>query len=203
MTTQRDPTSRRDDAPVRIVAHRLRQTGGGRPVAETHGRTTNGNGSVPSQETYADRSTRLPQVVLVDREVDALREVAVALRDQFDFHVTISGKEALTLLQNGAIDAIVVGQTLYSGTGMGVLAEARRRAPHVRRVLLANAAEAMDIERESTPAKPFRILERPCTPQKLLDLLDIAAERASHEDGAHEDTSHKDPSHKDTPTTQP
>src|SRR5712671_1495809 len=81
MTTQRDPTSRRDDAPVRIVAHRLQQTGGGTsPAPESpRARPPNGKGAQTSaRETFSDRSTRLPQVVLVDREVDALRDVAVA-----------------------------------------------------------------------------------------------------------------------------
>ncbi len=137
-----------------------------------------GNGATTHNEAHsqAERRPQLRQVVLVDRDVDALREVAIALRDQFDFHVTISGHEALTLLQSGAIDAIVVGQTLYSSTGLNVLAEARRRAPHTQRVLLANAVEATDIERDSAPAQPFRILGRPCTPQKLLELLDAADE---------------------------
>lgn len=177
MATHRDSTSRVDDSQLRIVSHRLQVTAAAPRPADVRARKGNGS-AAHDQERPAPKTAQLRQIVLVDRDVDALREVAVALRDQFDFHVTISGNEALTLLQSGTIDAIVVGQTLYSSTGLNVLAEARRRAPHTQRVLLANAVEATGIDRDSTPALPFRVLWRPCTPQKLLELLDSLDEPA-------------------------
>lgn len=167
-----DPTQKRDDTPVQIIAHRLQQSGGKAASADSRPRAgASANGPAPQAQNHA-QTTGMRQVVLVDRDVDALRDIAVALRDQFDFHVTISGHEALALLQSGTIDIIVVGQTLYSSTGIAVLGEARRRAPHVQRVLLANAAEAMDIERYAAPAVPFRVLQRPFTPLRLLELLE-------------------------------
>src|SRR5262245_54953389 len=178
MSTRHDSTSRWEDTPLRIVSHRLEVTNSAASRSDnqpakngaTRTQTAGGHGVRPSQ---------LRQIVLVDRDIDALRDVAVALRDQFDFHVTISGNEALNLLQGGSIDAIVVGQTLYSSTGLNVLAEARRRAPHTQRILLANAVEATDIERASAQARPFRILPRPCTAQKLLELLEGADDDAA------------------------
>ena len=136
MTTQRDSTTRSDDSQIRIVSHRLQaiDSAASRP-ADTHAHKGNA-GTQSDRDRQEDRGAHLPQIVLVDRDVDALREIAVALRDQFDFHVTISGNEALNLLRSGAIDAIVVGQTLYSSTGINVLAEARRCAPQTQRVLL-------------------------------------------------------------------
>jgi periplasmic protein TonB len=117
----------------------------------------------------------LRQIVLVDREIDALRDIAIALRDEYDFHITISGAEALNLLRDGAIDTIVVGQTLYSSTGLNVLAEARRHAPHTHRVLLANAVEASSIERGAAAVSPFKVMQRPCTADKLRELLEAPA----------------------------
>jgi TonB family protein len=117
------------------------------------------------------RASVLRQVVLVDREIDAFRDVAIALRDEYDFHITISGAEALNLLRDGAIDTIVVGQTLYSSTGLNVLAEARRHAPHTHRVLLANTVEAGSLERGASAA-PFELMQRPCTADKLRGLLE-------------------------------
>jgi protein TonB len=118
-----------------------------------------------------ERTSLLRQVVLVDRDIDALRDIAVALRNEFDFHITISGTEALNLLQTGTIDTIVVGQTLYSSTGLNVLAQARQHAPQTHRVLLVNAVEAGAIERGSPGAAPFQVMQRPCNAEKLRELL--------------------------------
>jgi TonB family protein len=181
MTTQRDSTGRWDDTQVRIVSHSLQVTVGGIPRRDDVGVRKASGVPHSAPNRHVDRGSLLRKVVLVDRDVDALREIAVALRDQYDFHVTISGNEALNLLRNGAIDAIVVGQTLYSSTGLNVLAEARRCAPHTQRVLLANAVEATDIERDAAPAQPFRILHRPCTPEKLLEMLEAADDKMPEE----------------------
>lgn len=118
-----------------------------------------------------DATGALRQVILVDREIDGLRDIAIALRDDYDFHLTISGAEALNLLRDGSIDTIVVGQNLYSSTGLNVLAEARQHAPHTHRVLLANAVEAGSIDR-GAPAAPFAMMQRPCTVEKLRELLE-------------------------------
>jgi len=174
MTTRREPTGLHDDAPLRVVGHRLQQVdASARVAASAQGglRSIAGRSVAPSRTT-PDRSSLLRQVVLVDREIDALRDIAIALRDEYDFHITISGAEALNLLRDGAIDTIVVGQTLYSSTGLNVLAEARRHAPHTHRVLLANAVEAGSVERGAAAVAPFKMMQRPCTAEKLRELLE-------------------------------
>jgi protein TonB len=189
MTTRREPSQPTDDALPRIVAHRLQKTGGG-AVSPTHAqvsRSTNGNGMHGNGATQnrtgvsangAPKTTNsLRQVILVDRDIDALRDIAIALREEYDFHITISGNEALALLHDGSIDTIIVGQTLYSSTGLNVLAAARRSAPSTRRVLLASAVEASGIDRSGTGAAPFQLLQRPCTPDKLRELLETSAEQ--------------------------
>lgn len=190
MTTRRE-SSPANDALPRIVSHRLQQTAGqpAKNVARAHGTTAarpNGashgasNGGAKSNSLRpndaARPATSLRQVVLVDRDIDALRDIAIALRDEYDFHITISGNEALALLHDGSIDTIVVGQNLYSSTGLNVLAAARRSAPGTRRVLLASAAEVSGIERESAGAAPFQLMYRPCTPDGLRELLETTAE---------------------------
>jgi len=192
----RDPTSQ--DA-IRVVGHRLQQVDASARLASTAGRLAEpangtGNGHAgsgvtktsarpmsPTTNRLPARSSVLRQIVLVDREIDALRDIAIALRDEYDFHITISGAEALNLLRDGAIDTIVVGQTLYSSTGLNVLAEARRHAPHTHRVLLANAVEASSVERGAPAVSPFQVMQRPCTADKLRELLEAHAAVASDE----------------------
>jgi len=184
MTTRREPNPRRDDASLRVVAHRLQRVAG--PTRVTNGIGVGTRGTHPSSQAVEIKNstlqrTALRQVVLVDRDIDSLRDLAIALRGEFDFHITISGAEALALLRAGNIDAIVVGQTLYSSTGLNVLREARRHAPHTQRVLLANAAEAVAVNVDDPAVTPFRIMQRPCTADKLRDLLlvDAAAAEAA------------------------
>lgn len=181
-----------DDAP-RIVRHRLQQTAGQAVEPNTRADQLHGSAnSAPSagqtrssgvrdgsplidkKSVRAGNSRR--QIVLVDKEIDAFRDIAIALRDEYDFHITISGNEALSLLKAGGIDTIVVGQTLYSSTGLNVLAAARRNAPHTHRVLLANAVEASGVTASGSDAEPFRMLARPCTLDKLRDLLETIDE---------------------------
>ncbi|MBC7983585.1 MAG: TonB family protein [Candidatus Obscuribacterales bacterium] len=210
MSSRREPSYPQDDAPPRIVGHRLQQTAGqavsnaslpakssavsaqikaaanapvGTPGAPTPGRSAGENtGQMPVRSAAARR-----QVVLVDREIDAFRDIAIALRDEYDFHITISGNEALALLKNGVIDTLVVGQTLYSSTGINVLSAARRHAPQTHRVLLANAVEASGVDRDGSDAAPFRILPRPCTSDKLRDLLESAADISKPAAPAHKE----------------
>lgn len=183
MTTRREPTSQRDDAPVRVVGHRLQQVDGlARASSNANIQQRSASPSQHRSPTTADSKSKsapnnsavLRQIVLVDREIDALRDIAIALRDEYDFHITISGAEALNLLRDGVIDTIVVGQTLYSSTGLSVLAEARQHAPHTHRVLLANAVEASSIGRGAS-ASPFQVMQRPCTADKLRELLEAQA----------------------------
>ena len=188
MTTRREPSPSNDAVP-RIVSHRLQQTSGQSVVNENrnaphangarpHGQS-NGTRQVATANGSTHPASTLRQVMLVDRDIDALRDIAIALREEYDFHITISGNEALALLHDGSVDTIVVGQNLYSSTGLNVLSAARRSAPGTRRVLLASAVEASGIERESASAAPFQLMHRPCTPDKLRELLEQSLEPAS------------------------
>jgi periplasmic protein TonB len=167
MTDRRSQSSLRQPTPLRIVTHGLQRT-----VPATK------NGAAYAGGSAQPRVLR--QVVLVDREIDALRDIAVALRDEYEFHITISGTEALNWLRTGSIDTVIVGQNLYSSTGLNVLAQARQHAPQTHRVLLASAVEATAIQRGAAPAAPFKVLQRPCTADQLRELLASFAAAAAH-----------------------
>jgi protein TonB len=183
MMTRRESSNERDDVPLHIVGHRLQKVDAPERASHSQGearsaapRSGSATGAPARAQGVRGRNTVLRQVVLVDREIDSLRDIAIALRDEYDFHITISGTEALNLLRHGDIDTIVVGQTLYSSTGLNVLAEARRHAPSTHRVLLANAVESSSVERGAAAVAPFRVMQRPCTADKLRELLE------AHED---------------------
>ncbi len=114
-------------------------------------------------------------VVVVDADLKALEALVAPLRGEFEFHVTISASDALTLLDHKPIAAIVAGQKLFSTSGVELLREARRRSPRTVRVLLAEANDRRALEQSHPDRAAFQILTRPCTTQQLKEVLQVAA----------------------------
>ena len=120
-------------------------------------------------------SERVPDVVMVDHDLEALKALVEPLRGEFEFYLTISGNDALAMLARHPIGVIVAGQTLFSGTGVEVLIQARRQSPRTARVLLANAVERRAAEPTVAAVELFQILKRPCALQQLKEVLQAAS----------------------------
>ena len=119
--------------------------------------------------------SRTPDVVIVDHDLEALRKLVEPLRNEFEFYLTISGNDALTMVARNTIGLIIAGQTLFSGSGIEVLIQARSRAPRTTRVLLANAVERKAVEGVLERAEVFQVLKRPCTAEQLREVLQAAS----------------------------
>jgi len=120
-------------------------------------------------------STAREHVVVVDADLKALETLVAPLRGEFEFHVTISASDALSLLDHKPIAAIVAGHKLFSTSGVELLREARRRSPRTVRVLLADPGDRKALEHSHPDRAAFQILTRPCTTQQLKDVLQVAA----------------------------
>jgi DNA-binding NtrC family response regulator len=71
-------------------------------------------------------------VLIVDDEPAACKLLALLLSEaDFDCKTALSGAAALRLLENDARDAIVCDLNMPGMNGMELLAEVRRRSPHV------------------------------------------------------------------------
>lgn len=116
-------------------------------------------------------TARTPEVVIVDHDLEALKRLVEPLRAEFEFYLTISGNDALSVLARHAIGVLIAGQTLFSGSGIEVLLHARSRSPRTARVLLANAVERKAVEQHVARAELFQVLKRPCTSQQLKEVL--------------------------------
>jgi len=120
-------------------------------------------------------SERAPDVVMVDHDLEALKALVEPLRGEFEFYLTISGNDALAMLARHPVGVIVAGQTLFSGSGIQVLVQARKRSPRAARVLLANAVERRAVEANIEDAALFQIVKRPCTLRQLKEVLQAAS----------------------------
>ena len=118
--------------------------------------------------------SRTPDVVIVDHDIEALKQLVEPLRGDFEFYLTISGNDALGMLRHG-VGMIIAGQTLFSGSGIEVLIHARSRAPRTARVLLANAVERKAVEHVLGRAELFQVLKRPCTSEQLKEVMQAAS----------------------------
>lgn len=120
-------------------------------------------------------SPRAPEIVIVDNDLEALKALVEPLRGEFEFYLTISGNDALAMLAKQPIGVIIAGQTLYSGSGIEILVNARRRSPRTTRVLLASGDERKAVEPALGSAELFQVLQRPCTTEQLKEVLQAAA----------------------------
>ena len=119
--------------------------------------------------------SRTPDVVIVDHDLEALKKLVEPLREDFEFYLTISGNDALTMLARHGIGMIIAGQTLFSGSGIEVLINARSRSPRTTRVLLATGVERKAVEHVLERAEVFQVLKRPCTSEQLKEVLQAAS----------------------------
>jgi TonB family protein len=131
-------------------------------------------------------TTRTPEVVIVDHDLEVLKSLVAPLRKEFEFYLTVSPNDALAALSRFPIKVLVAGQTLFTGTGLEVLNQAQRRSPATARVLLVNAAERNPIEAELAAAELFYVLKRPCSAEQLKEVLHAAGRSAQVQaTGAH------------------
>ncbi len=119
-------------------------------------------------------STRHPDVVIVDHDLEALRALVAPLRKEFELYLTVSANDALAALARFPIRVLVAAQTLFTGSGLELLTQARSRSAATVRVLMVSAAERRAIEPQLPNAELFYILRRPCTSEQLREVLHAA-----------------------------
>jgi putative nucleotidyltransferase with HDIG domain len=103
---------------------------------EIRGMLTTDKVLIPAAEALTAQTSlkRSPtaRVLIVDDEPAACKLLASVLSEEdFDCKTALSGAEALRLLERGNRDAIVCDLNMPGMNGMELLAEVRRRSPHV------------------------------------------------------------------------
>ena len=92
-----------------------------------------------------------PCVLLVDDEARILSALRRCLRREgFEIVTAESAAEALRILDERAVDAIVSDQKMPGGSGLSLLAEAARRRPGAARMLITGVSD--EIPRDALEA---------------------------------------------------
>ena len=129
-----------------------------------------------------------PKVLIVDDEVPILNGFNLNLGRAFDLTLAESGEEAIKAAEEeGPFEAVVSDMRMPGMTGVEVLARIKSMHPTIMTILLTGHA---DFEFGGSQAlqsgQIFRILSKPCPPQKLRDAIEAAIRAKARKDAENE-----------------
>ena len=125
-----------------------------------------------------------PKVLIVDDEVPILNGIKLNLGRTFDLTLANDGAEAIKAAEEeGPFEAVVSDIRMPGMTGVEVLARIKSSQPTIKTILLTGHA---DFEFGGSQAlqsgQIFRILSKPCPPQKLREAIEAAIRAKSRKD---------------------
>jgi DNA-binding response OmpR family regulator len=132
---------------------------------------------VPAAEDSAIPRAKRPRVLLVDGDDRVLRAASRAIAEHYDSVLATSGEEALALVVEGSIDAIVVDHRLPDITPSLFLDELRRR----RAELATRVVFVVRTREEAGSLLGSHALEKPIRRAALLNALRDVLSRAQTE----------------------
>ncbi len=117
-------------------------------------------------------------VLFVDDDQNILAGFRRSFRDTFDITTATNAVDALKLLMNGQTFAVIVSDLRMPGVdGLRFLAEARRRAPYTRRLMLSGNADVTSAVTAHDHQDIDRFITKPCSPDRLAAAIRDAIDR--------------------------
>ena len=125
-----------------------------------------------------------PRVLIIDDEVPILNGIKLNLGRAFDLTLANGGEEALKAVEEEEPYEVVVSDMRMPGmTGVEVLAKIKSMHPTIQTILLTGHA---DFEFGGSQAlqsgQLFRILSKPCPPNKLKEAIEAAVRAKARKD---------------------
>jgi two-component system response regulator HupR/HoxA len=108
-----------------------------------------------------------PALLLVDDEIAALQTLQRPLLGRYDVHLAHSGEEALQLLRQNHIDAVVTGQTLPSMTALELLEATREEHPNLVRIAVTGSTDVDDLTAALNTGTLHAYITTPWKPEAL------------------------------------
>jgi DNA-binding NtrC family response regulator len=125
-----------------------------------------------------------PRVLIIDDEVPILNGIKLNLGRTFDLTLASGGEEALKAVEEEEAFEVVVSDMRMPGmTGVEILAKIKSMHPAIQTILLTGHA---DFEFGGSQAlqsgQLFRILSKPCPPNKLKEAIEAAVRAKARKD---------------------
>ncbi len=119
----------------------------------------------------------LPCVLVVDDETEITASVAELLRDEYAVLTASSADEALALLEEHAVAAILTDQRMPGGSGAELLERALHIAPETTRILFSGYSDISVVVDAVNEGQVFHYLAKPWRPEELREVLGRGVER--------------------------
>jgi DNA-binding NtrC family response regulator len=117
-------------------------------------------------------------VLIVDDEHPVLITAAAVLSEDFRVLTATDATEALRLMDRNTIDVMCTDFNMPGRNGIHLLREATARQPHMSGVLVTGHAEYLEKRDKYEAQGLYYLLIKPYEPQRLIEIVQRAAESA-------------------------
>ncbi len=109
-----------------------------------------------------------PTVLCVDDEIRSLETLERTLDEEFDVLTASDADQAMALLAQHEVQAILCDQRMPGKTGVEFLTEVRQKWPQTARLILSGYTDSEDIIRGLNEAGILQYITKPWHPDNLL-----------------------------------
>jgi two-component system, NtrC family, response regulator HupR/HoxA len=117
------------------------------------------------------------ELLLVDDEPANLQKLQRTFIDRYGVHLAQSGEDALQILKNSPIDAIITDQRMPNMTGMEFLELSQQYYPNLVRIVLTGFADVEDLITAINTGKVHKYITKPWDPDSLRLVVQDALEK--------------------------
>ncbi len=117
------------------------------------------------------------ELLLVDDEIANLQKLQRTFMEQYGVHLAQSGEEALRILDEVSIDAIITDQKMPNMTGIEFLELSQKSYPNLVRIVLTGFTEVEDLIAAINTGKVHKYITKPWEPDDLRMAVQDALEK--------------------------
>jgi two-component system, NtrC family, response regulator HupR/HoxA len=117
------------------------------------------------------------ELLLVDDELANLQKLQRTFMEQYNVHLAQSGQEALQILHQTLIDAIITDQKMPKMTGMEFLELSQKSYPNIVRIVLTGFTDVGDLIAAINTGKVHKYITKPWEPDDLRLAVQDALEK--------------------------
>jgi two-component system, NtrC family, response regulator HupR/HoxA len=116
-------------------------------------------------------------LLLVDDEIANLQKLQRTFVDRYEVFLSQSAEEALAILRNKPIDAIITDQKMSNMTGVELLEASQKENPNIVRMVLTGYTEVDDLIAAINTGKVHKYITKPWEPENLRLAVQEALEK--------------------------